>query len=48
MTSILDLKRSVAELKASSAGMSRSVLMQITATRDVTGENFSNGLQHFR
>ena len=46
--SVFDLKRSVAELKSANEGMSKSVLMQISSTRDVTLENFPNGLQHFR
>ncbi len=48
MTSIFDLKTSVEELESLNEGISRFEYNQIPCTRDLTGNNFPNGQQHFR
>lgn len=48
MTSIFDLKTSTSELSSSNHGTTRAQYEQQPPTRDITGNNFSNGAIHFR
>lgn len=48
MSSIFDLKTSTNELSSANAGTSRMLYEQHPCTRDITGNNFPNGAQHFR
>ena len=48
MSSIFDLKTNVEELDSANQGTSRMSYDQHPPTRDVTGDNFSNGAIHFR
>jgi hypothetical protein len=48
MTSIFDLKTSVAELSSSNEGTARMEYDQHPPTRDITSNNFPNGAIHFR
>ena len=43
MHGIFDLKTDVSELSSANQGISRSQINQISATRDITGSNWSNG-----
>jgi len=48
MSSIFDLKTSVNELSSANQGTSRLSYDQITATRDISGNNFPNGSIYFK
>jgi len=47
-SSIFDLKTSVDELSSVNEGTSRMIYDQVPPSRDVTGNNFSNGAIHYR